>query len=390
MKTFLSILLFCAIPLVGLPQNFSDKTNKVHLNFTQPGQPTTLPTISWTSPRIERSNSMESSITFEATVQSDIPLKEVSFNLTSGGQSKQKAVALGDNEMFKIIQQPIRLVEGENIITLTAENIKGGKVSSVRAVLFGRDAIAEAVDINRRDYALVFATDHYDHFDDLVNPIHDARTISDILKSKYGFQTEVIENATNDEILSKITEYNVKRFNPQDQLFVFFAGHGVFDETLGEGYVVASNSIQNDQGRSTYVSHILIRERLNNIKCEHIFLMMDVCFGGTIDPVLAKGRALEDTDENIDKQFLVKKLTKHTRKFLTSGSKEYVSDGLPGKHSPFAEKFVLALKEIGGGKGRILSLLELQTYFLRLNSEPRFGSFGKDDPASDFVFVAKQ
>jgi len=44
---------------------------------------------------------------------------------------------------------------------------------------------------------------------------------------------------------------------------------------------------------------------------------------------------------------------------------------------------------VGGGTGRILTLLELQTYFKKLATEPRFGSFGKDDPASDFVFVAK-
>ena len=95
-------------------------------------------------------------------------------------------------------------------------------------------------------------------------------------------------------------------------------------------------------------------------------------------------------DEKADKQYLVKKLTKRTRKYLTSGSKEYVSDGVAGKHSPFAEKFILALKEIGGGTGRILSLIELRPYFLKLDSEPRFGSFGTDDSASDFVFVAKQ
>jgi hypothetical protein len=120
------------------------------------------------------------------------------------------------------------------------------------------------------------------------------------------------------------------------------------------------------------------------------FLMMDVCFGGTIDPILAKARSVGELEASVDVQFLVKKLTRHTRKFLTSGSKEYVSDGIPGKHSPFAEKFILALRQIGGGSGRILSLIELRTYFLNLASETRFGSFGKDDPASDFVFVAKQ
>lgn len=374
----------------GWCQNFSDKTNAVHLNFNEPSAATTLPVINWTTPRIERSNSLEESITFEVSVQSNVPLKSIVFELTSGGETKSKALPLAKNEYYKAISQPIRLLEGENMIKLIAENEKGGRVSSTRSVLMGRDAIADAVDINRKDYALIFATDNYDHFDDLVNPINDARTIEGILKDKYSFNTEIVENATNDEILAKITEYNTRKFNPQDQLFVFFAGHGVFDETLGEGYVVAANSLPNDRGRSTYVSHILIRERLNNIRCEHIFLMMDVCFGGTIDPVLAKARSADEADDGaIDTRFLVTKLTRHTRKFLTSGSKEYVSDGIPGKHSPFAEKFILALREIGGGTGRILSLLELRTYFLKLNSEPRFGSFGKDDPASDFVFVAR-
>lgn len=388
MKITIAVLLSFGIS-AALSQNFSDKTNAVILDFAQPAAPTTLPSIEWITPRIESSNSLEEYITFEASVTSDVPLKSIAFELTSGGVMHNKTVQIEKNEFSKMISQRIRLLEGENTIKLIVENEKGGKVSSSRSVLMGRDAIADAVDINRKDYALVFATDSYDYFDDLVNPINDARTIESILKEKYGFQTEIVENATNDEILAKITEYNTRSFNPQDQLFVFFAGHGVFDETLGEGYVVASNSLPNDRGRSTYVSHILIRERLNNIKCEHIFLMMDVCFGGTIDPVLAKARALEDMDEAADKQFLVKKLTRHTRKYLTSGSKEYVSDGVPGKHSPFAEKFILALREIGGGSGRILSLLELRTYFLKLASEPRFGSFGKDDPASDFVFVAK-
>ena len=389
MKTIF-VLFFSGMVLNAMSQNFSDKTNAVHLNFNEPTAATTLPVIAWTTPRIERSISTEKSIVFEATVQSNIALKSVVFELTSGGTTTTKSLPIGADESYKMIRQTIHLLDGENTIKLIAENVKGGTVSSVRSVLMGRDALADAVDINRRDYALIFATDHYDHFDDLVNPINDARTVEGLLKDKYGFQTEIVENATNDEILTKITEYNLKKFNPQDQLFVFFAGHGVFDETLGEGYVVASNSLPNDRGRSSYVSHILVRERLNNIRCEHIFLMMDVCFGGTIDPILAKARSAEDADEAMDTRFLVTKLTKHTRKFLTSGSKEYVSDGIPGKHSPFAEKFILALKEIGGGTGRILSLLELRTYFLKLNSEPRFGSFGRDDPASDFVFVAKQ
>jgi hypothetical protein len=214
--------------------------------------------------------------------------------------------------------------------------------------------------------------------------------MENILKEKYGFQAEVVENATYEEVLAKLYDYNTKKFNLQDQLFIFFAGHGVFDETLGEGYVVASNSLENDKGKTTYIPHTILRQRIDNIKCEHIFLAMDVCFGGTIDPVLARKRQVDIYAEASDTEYLVKKLSKRTRKFLTSGSKEYVSDGVPGKHSPFAAKFIQALREIGSGKDRMLTLSELEVYFQKLATEPRSGSFGTDDPTSDFVFVAKQ
>ncbi len=374
---------------LAVSQSFSDKTNAIGLDYNKPMLATTLPTILWISPRLERSNNVESTFTFEATINSDVPLKGIRFEWKNGGETRTKDIVVRENEMTKMIRQPLNLLDGENIVTLYAENIKGGRVSSVRSILTGKDELLSLVSSNRKDYALIIAINKYDNFDNLTNPISDARVIESILKEKYNFQTELIEDATSDEILNRITDYNEKKYNPQDQLFIFFAGHGVFDETLGEGYVVAKNSLRNDRGKTSYVSHILLRERINNIKCEHIFLAMDVCFGGTIDPVLAKARATEATDEAMDQQYLVKKLTKRTRKFLTSGSKEYVPDGTPGKHSPFAEKFILALREIGGGTGRILSLLELRPYFLKLNTEPRFGSFGADDPASDFVFVAR-
>ena len=386
-EVFLLVMVACH---GSFAQSFSDKTNAIKVNYNKPVSATTLPQIDWIVPRAEVSNSIEQAVTFEAEIQSDVALKAVTLEMNSGGETRTKTIRVSDNELNKSIKQRINLSDGDNIVRLIVENVKGGIVSSSRSILSGKDAIADAVDINRKDYALIFATDQYDEFDDLVNPVNDARTIEAILKSKYGFNTEIVENANNDEILGKITDYNARRFNPQDQLFIFFAGHGTFDATLGEGYVVARNSLKNDKGRSSYISHVLLRSRLENIQCEHIFLMMDVCFGGTIDPVLAKARAEEDMDEKADKQYLVKKLTKRTRKYLTSGSKEYVSDGIAGKHSPFAEKFILALKEIGGGTGRILSLIELRPYFIKLDSEPRFGSFGTDDSASDFVFVAKQ
>lgn len=384
------LIMFMLVSLAGNGQSFSNKTNSINLDYTHPIMATTLPAIEWISPRMERSNSNELTVTFEVTINSDVSLKSIRLEWKNGGETRTKELTVGSNEFKKSIRQPLTLMDGENVVVLVVENSKGGKVSSERSVLAGKDYLSDAIALNRKDKALLIAIDNYENFDDLTNPINDARTMASILRDKYAFETEILENPTNDEILGKITDYNEKKFNPQDQLFIFFAGHGVYDETLGEGYVVARNSLKNDKGKSSYVSHILLRERINNIKCEHIFLVMDVCFGGTIDPVLARSVRSADADDHLDQQYLVQKLTRRTRKFLTSGSKEYVPDGTPGKHSPFAEKFILALRETGGGPGRMLTLVELRPYFMRLSTEPRFGSFGTgDDPSSDFVFVSK-
>jgi len=386
-STCIIILLF--VSSLSFSQSFSGKTNAISLDYMIAQGGTSLPDITWTTPRTESSVSAEETINIDARVISDVPLREVKLIITNGSESREKRITLKENERDIVIKQALNFLKGENAIQLVAINSTGGKVSSTRNVLVGTDELAIAIDANRKDYALIFATDNYENWGDLVNPINDAKTIEDILKDKYGFQTEIILNATLEEMTAKLYDYNTKRFNPQDQLFVFFAGHGYYDEVLGEGYVVASNSLMNDKGKNSYLAHSILRQRLENIKCEHIFLTMDVCFGGTFDPVLAKARAGEAMDEATDTQYLVRKLTKRTRKYLTSGSKQYVPDGAPGKHSPFAAKFIQALREVGGGSGRILTLLELNTYFQKLQTEPRSGGFGTDDSASDFVFVAK-
>ena len=389
MKGYILLWVLCLFSGTLPAQSFSTKTNSISVDYTRPVKATTLPEITWTSPRIESSVSTLESLTVEATIKSDVLLKEVKLMVLHGEETMEKKIPIQPDQRTYALKQNIRLLNGGNTLKIVVENVDGGKVSSVRSVLVGKDAIADAVDVSRRDYALIFATDKYDNWGDLVNPIQDAEIIARLLKDKYGFTVELVENATLEEITAKLYDYNTRKFNPQDQLFVFFAGHGYYDEVLGEGYVVASNSLMNDKGKNSYLAHSILRQRLDNIRCEHIFLAMDVCFGGTFDPILARSRAGEVMEEATDTQYLVKKLSKRTRKYLTSGSKEYVSDGIPGKNSPFAAKFIQALREIGGGSGRILTLAELNTYFQRLNTDPRSGSFGTDDPASDFVFVAK-
>lgn len=371
-------------------QNFSGKTNDVVLNFKNPSAASgslTLPTIVWKTPQMEYTNTQSNAVDIEASIFSEVELKSVKVIIGDGNASRgEKPFDVNKVKEYNV-KQSLKLMDGQNVIDIVAETIQGGTVSSSRAILVGRDAIADAIAIDRKDYALLFATDQYDNWTDLVNPIEDAHSIAKILKEKYGFQTEIVENPNLDDVFIKLAEYSQRNYKPQDQLLIFFAGHGYFDDTFGEGFVVAKNSLQNDKAKTSYISHNRLRGIIDNIKSEHIFLTMDVCFGGTFDPVIASARGME-TGETNDLEFLVRKLSQHTRKYLTSGGKEYVSDGIPGKHSPFTLKLLEALSD-GGGSDRILTVSELKTYVEKLKPEPRLGSFGQDKPESDFVFVVK-
>ncbi|MFM8349178.1 MAG: caspase domain-containing protein [Bacteroidota bacterium] len=389
MSNRIIMMAMALVPLVAAGQSFRERTNEVVLDYTAPAVRSVLPKIVWTSPAFESTSSQESRITLDAVVTGTTVLKTVVLQVIDGEQNvKEKAFELSAGSYTYRINQSVTLPDGQHTLRVVARNVTGGEVSSSRSVVIGKDAIADALSMTRKDIALMFATDKYDYWPDLVNPVDDAQTIAGELQSRFGFEPEVLTNVSQEDVFNKLADYAQRTYKPQDQLLIFFAGHGYFDDTFGEGFVVATNSLENDRAKTSYISHSRLRSIIDNIPCEHILLVMDVCFGGTFDPKIAQNRGAEPgtTDE---REYMVRKLSYKTRRYLTSGGKQYVSDGIPGKHSPFAQRLLQAFKE-GGGEDRILTLGELKLQVERLIPEPRSGSFGTDNQASDFLFVGKQ
>lgn len=385
-KFLLVILMF--LPGLMQAQNLSWRSNDIHLNLQTPVVSAGIPQIQWVQPALDYMSSPLGKVNLNAIVTSPAELTEVRLVLVNSKTGEQQGAKIYSDVKGNryVIDHSITLVDdGTYYIEVTAVNATRATVSDRRNLVVGKDAL-DYISADRKDYALIFATNTYDHFDDLTNPVYDGETIAQELKERYGFEAEVVLNAEYDQVFEKIREYNERRFNPQDQLLVFFAGHGMFDDTFGEGYVVASNSLANDKSRTTYISHARLRGIIDNIPCQHILLMMDVCFGGTLDPVIARARSA--AYEVSEREMLARKLSYKTRKYLTSGGKEYVPDGTPGAHSPFAAKFIESLRSMGGSD-RILTLAEIQMSLEKLKLLPRFGSFGGDETLSDFVFVAK-
>lgn len=373
-------------------QNLSTRTNSIKLSF-QNGKledSESLPVVTWENPAEDYTSSESNQVFLNATVSSNLPLLRVTMSIGDEETNKiisTKELKIAEDTYSHGISQSLWLPDGTSFVRISATNTAGATVMESRSILVGKNAFENVLAMNRKDYALFFATDRYEEWDDLVNPIDDAHSIAKELEETYGFQVEVVENATKEEVWAKIRSYADIKYNPQDQLMIFFAGHGQYDDTFGEGYVVPTDAKANDQAKTSYISHNRLRNNIDNLGCKHVLLAMDVCFGGTFDPVLARSRALEDYSVSTD-EMVVRKLSMKTRKYITSGGKEYVSDGIPGQHSPFASKIIQSLRT-RGGDDRILTLSELKAGMENLPLIPRFGSFGSDETMSDFVFIAK-
>jgi len=385
-RYFVALVVVLCATVAAIGQEVSGISNKVYLvvGTLEPSNPV----ITWINPNQEITFIDDKKGIIKVGVNSEIKLKNVTLyinNLPTQNDRGLGVVSTDDANFDEVFEKNIQLNEGDNIIKIVAENIRGDVTIEERIITVNPPVLA-----TRTAYALLFGIDEYDSCPNLINPVNDATRIGKELEESYGFKVALVINPTKKGILDKLLEYAKKSYLEHDQLFIFFAGHGQFDPFFSQGYLVCKDSDKNDEVKLGYFSHANLREIVNNIPSKHTFLAIDACFGGTIDPLIARSgdRGGDDIyNELTQTEYIQRKLRFKTRKYLTSGGKEYVPDGRPGRHSPFASKILEALRNYGG-RDKIITLAELMGYLDKINPEPRTGGFGDNEPGSDFVFVA--
>lgn len=254
-------------------------------------------------------------------------------------------------------------------------------------------------DTVQRNIAILIATDEYDHLNPLQNPVNDAKTLGKLLSSSYGFDTYYVLNASNEEFGNTLKGlFDTMAFKPNDQLLVFVAGHGIYDEKFNIGFIAHRNSkaAEEDYFKQSYTQFHSLVQYLENSSCEHIMLLVDVCYGGSIRDaaIMRENECTAKSEINWaqlyaeldDVAFIRRSMECPVRRYITSGTKYYaVPDGRPGEHSPFARKLLETL-----GKqpvGAIQSGHDLYGSIQRLTPQPSYGRFGKDVSSADFLFI---
>ena len=230
----------------------------------------------------------------------------------------------------------------------------------------------------------------YDHHPNLVNPLVDVRAIAGEMTRHYGVEVDVLADPTRGQFLTALQGLASRAYAVNSQLLVLFAGHGWFDTEQKRGFLALRDSkpFADDPLRDSLVPHEVVRTVLERLDCPHVLLMVDSCFGGTLDYTVAMARSGELYRPVSRPEYLRDKLRHRTRLFLSAGGREYVPDGRPGQHSPFSRGVLEGLRSYGGEYG-VLTIEQLYYVYLdKVRPRPILGELDGNEPGSSFAFVA--
>jgi hypothetical protein len=231
-------------------------------------------------------------------------------------------------------------------------------------------------------YALIIANNTYKTESGMMNlqrPVPDATALREVLATRYTFdRTNIMTLYDRNKLDVEVTlEELQKKLLPEDNLLIFYAGHGIMDQESDIGYWLLSDATRS---RVTWLSNSTVTDFIKACKARHILLIADACYSGSI--YTSRGMLDNASVAIID---LIKS---KSRKAITSGGTTEVAD-----ESKFAQVLVEQLKINTEQYLRSLDLYNLVQKPVMANSmtSPRWGPISNvGDDNGDFVFILRQ
>ncbi|MDD9929331.1 MAG: caspase family protein [Rhodospirillaceae bacterium] len=228
--------------------------------------------------------------------------------------------------------------------------------------------------------ALVIGINHYEKLPTLKTAVADARAVADTLKTKYGFGVQLLENPSRDDIIDAFDELR-ETLTEDDNLIIYYAGHGWLDKQSGRGYWLPVDA-QQDR-RSRWLANSSLTDTLQATFAKHVMVVADSCYSGTLT------RSIKVPERRTD--YIAHMAEKRTRVVLSSGGLEPVTDAGGGDHSVFAAQFLKALDENEGVMdGTQLFEKIRHTVVLNADQTPEYSDIRKaGHEGGDFLFVRR-
>jgi len=171
----------------------------------------------------------------------------------------------------------------------------------------------------------------------LETPIADVERIADILRTRYGYETTVVKNASKAATARALNQLAAS-VRPDDSVLVFYAGHGYLLNDVNMGYWLPVDA--SAKTAANWISNEDISRFLSAIPARQLILVSDSCYSGTLTREFrVAGGGKVDPDDVLRKRSVL---------VLTSGGDEPVADEGKGGHSIFAWHLIGVLNTAQG------------------------------------------
>ncbi|VUD47957.1 Localization factor PodJL [Thalassocella blandensis] len=219
------------------------------------------------------------------------------------------------------------------------------EIDLIRPVKLSEKDARTFKDINfGRYFALIIGNEDYLYLEDLSSPHKDALRMKQILEQQYGFSAVLLSDASEKEILNAFDDL-YEQIGPNDNLLVFYAGHGNLTESDNQkrkrGYWLPSNAAPD--GLVNWISNSIISDHLDRIRARSVLVIADSCFAGNLASERSSfllGGMYADLSEASIKQGI----SRRSRIVISSGGERPVLDGIAGDHSIFANSLIKVLE----------------------------------------------
>ena len=294
----------------------------------------------------------------------------------------------------------VALSPGLNDIQITALT-SDGRVGFYKFAV--EHAAADATSFRpRRSVALIIGNQAYGEASKqrtLATPMRDAEAVAEVLRDRYGFETEltlpdgskhllVLRNASQRQTQAMLTLLR-RTLGEDDSLLVYYAGHGWRSKVADQAYWIPVDAEYDSYG--TYIDATFVTGEIARMNVKHVLVISDSCYSGAMtrgdDPAGGKPSAPDATRE----RYLQEMARKRSRMLMSSGADEPVADGLGDGHSVFARALLNGLRS--DDIGEVFTAEQLFRRFIRetvigrSDQSPQYQIIkGSGHEFGDFVF----
>ena len=261
------------------------------------------------------------------------------------------------------------------------------KVLPITMLLLANETSRRLIEGAGKYYALIIGNNIHRHLTRLKTAEADAKSVAELLRESYGFETKLLLNATREQILVALNEYR-RKVSPGDNLLVYYAGHGHFDTDVERAYWLPTDARQEDN--ANWVSADDISANIKGIPAKHSLIISDSCYSGSISRLLF----LKTTVSSGRDRYLQTMLDGKSRTLLASGGNQPVADGGGSGHSVFARALLTGLSQMNQ---EIFTTRELYDNFIgeavtSISKQAPEYSFIRSagHESGDFVFIRRR